>query len=159
MAATPQPGPSAAAPVRGTQPGPMHLTPFLLFDGNCAEAMAFYQSCLGGELTMVRLGDTSMGEQAPPEQKQKVTYSHLQAGGADFSATDWLHPTRSPRPGNTVAVYLQADDAQLRAVFDKLAVGADPELLDDLRPLPFGTYGHLADRYGVHWFFRGAGHD
>jgi hypothetical protein len=32
---------------------------------------------------------------------------------------------------------------------------ADPDLLDDLRDLPFGTYGHLADRYGVHWFFQG----
>jgi PhnB protein len=36
----------------------MNLTPFLLFEGNCAEAMDFYQSCLGGELTIVRLGDT-----------------------------------------------------------------------------------------------------
>jgi uncharacterized glyoxalase superfamily protein PhnB len=61
-----------------------------------------------------------------------------------------------PRPGNTVAVYLQAeDDGELRGAFDRLAVSADPELLDDLRPMPFGTYGHLADRYGVHWFFRG----
>ena len=75
----------------------------------------------------------------------------------EFSATDWLHPTRVPRPGNTVAVYLQADDyRELRAVFDRLAAGADQDLVDDLRDMPFGTYGHLADRYGVHWFFRGA---
>jgi PhnB protein len=136
----------------------MNLTPFLLFDGNCAEAMAFYRSCLGGELTIVRLGDTPMGDEAPPDQRQKVTYACLKADGVEFSATDWLHPTRVPRPGNTVAVYAQADDyRELRVVFDKLAVGADEELLDDLRDMPFGTYGHLADRYGVHWFFRGAG--
>ncbi len=30
--------------------------PFLLFDGNCAEAMAFYRDCLGGDLTLIRLG-------------------------------------------------------------------------------------------------------
>ena len=36
----------------------MNLTPFLLFDGNCAEAMAFYQACLGGELTVTKVGDT-----------------------------------------------------------------------------------------------------
>jgi uncharacterized glyoxalase superfamily protein PhnB len=34
-------------------------------------------------------------------------------------------------------------------------VGASKELLDDLRDLPFGSYGHLADKYGVHWFFQG----
>jgi PhnB protein len=53
----------------------MNLTPFLLFDGNCDEAMAFYQSCLGGELTITRLGDTPMGNHAPPEQQHKVTYA------------------------------------------------------------------------------------
>jgi hypothetical protein len=44
---------------------------------------------------------------------------------------------------------------ELRAIFDKLAVGANKELLDDLRDMPFGSYGHLADKYGVHWFFQG----
>jgi PhnB protein len=134
----------------------MKLEPFLLFNGNCAEAMAFYQSCLGGELTITRLGDTPMGGQAPPEQQQKVVYARLKGETLELSATDWLHPTRVPKPGNTVAVYLQAEQyTELRAVFDKLAVGADKELLDDLRDMPFGTYGHLADQYGVHWFFRG----
>lgn len=134
----------------------MHLTPFLLFDGNCAEAMTFYQSCLGGELTILRLGDTPMGEGVPAEQRDKVTYSRLENGSADISATDWLHPTREPRPGNTVAVYLHTeDDRELRSAFEKLSEGADLQLLDDLRDMPFGTYGHLADRYGVHWFFRG----
>jgi uncharacterized glyoxalase superfamily protein PhnB len=44
---------------------------------------------------------------------------------------------------------------ELRAIFDKLAAGANKELLDDLRNMPFGVYGHLADKYGVHWFFQG----
>jgi uncharacterized glyoxalase superfamily protein PhnB len=53
-------------------------------------------------------------------------------------------------------MYINGGDYdQLREIFDKLALGADRELLDDLQDLPFGTYGHLADRYGVHWFFRG----
>ena len=132
------------------------LTPFLLFEGNCAEAMAFYQSCLGGELTVTRFGDTPMGELAPPEQMNKVVYSHLESRAIVFSATDWLHPTRTPRKGNTVGMYINSGTySQLRVVFDKLAVGADPDLLDDLQDMPFGCYGHLADRYGVHWFFRG----
>ncbi len=135
----------------------MNLTPFLLFDGDCAEAMAFYRSCLGGELTLTELGDTPMGIDAPPQQRQKVTYACLKSDAVELSGADWLHPTRVRKPGNTVAVYLQAaDDGELRSVFDKLAVGADKALLDDLRDMPFGTYGHLADRYGVHWFFRGA---
>jgi PhnB protein len=50
----------------------INLTPFLLFDGNCAESMAFYQSCLGGDLTITKVGDTPMKDHMPPEQHHKV---------------------------------------------------------------------------------------
>jgi uncharacterized glyoxalase superfamily protein PhnB len=41
----------------------LRTSPFLLFDGNCAEAMTFYHSCLGGDLALNRLGETPMKEQ------------------------------------------------------------------------------------------------
>ncbi len=134
----------------------INLTPFLLFDGNCAEAMAFYQSCLSGELTITRVADTPMKDQMPAEQHQKVAHAHLKSGAIEFSATDWLHPRRTPKQGNTVAMYINGGKyKELKAIFDRLAAGADKALLDDLRDMPFGTYGHLADKYGVHWFFQG----
>ncbi|HEY6386619.1 MAG TPA: VOC family protein [Candidatus Acidoferrum sp.] len=134
----------------------MNLTPFLIFEGNCAEAMAFYQSCLGGELTVTKVVDTPMKHQMPPTQHHKVAHARLKSGVIEFSATDWLHPTRTPKQGNTVAMYINGGKyKELRAVFDGLASGAQKELLDDLRDMPFGTYGHLADKYGVHWFFQG----
>jgi PhnB protein len=134
----------------------INITPFLLFDGYCAEAMAFYQSCLGGDLTLVKVGDTPMKNQLPPEKHGKVAFARLKSGALDFAATDWLHPTRTPKQGNTVCMYINSGTyAELRAIFDKLAVGADKALLDDLRDMPFGAYGHLADRFGVHWFFQG----
>ncbi len=134
----------------------MKLMPFLLFDGNCAEAMAFYQGCLGGELTITKVSDTPMKAQMPSEQHHKVAFANLKSGLLEFSATDWLHATRTPKQGNTVALYISGGKYnELRKIFDKLAVGASKEFLDDLRDLPFGTYGHLADKHGVHWFFQG----
>jgi PhnB protein len=133
------------------------LSPFLLFgEGNCAEAMAFYQSVFGGELSITRLSETPMSQQMPSELQAKVAYAHLRSAAIELSAVDWMHPTRVPRPGNTVAVYVSAATyGELRQIFDKLSLEADPDLLDELHDEPFGTYGHLADRYGVHWFFRG----
>lgn len=131
--------------------------PFLLFDGICAEAMAFYQTCLGGDLTITRLSDTPMKAQMPPVLHSRVTYARLKSEAVEISATDWLHPTRTPLQGNTVAIYLSGNSYdELKPIFDKLSLGADPLLLDDLRKMPFGVYGHLADKYGVHWFFRSA---
>ena len=133
-----------------------HLMPFLLFDGNCAEVMEFYKSCLGGDLTVTRAIDTPMRDHMPPANHQKVVHAHLKSPSVEITASDWLHPTRTPKQGNTVCLYISGGSyAELREIFDKLADGADPSLLDDLRNMPFGSYGHLADRYGVHWFFQG----
>lgn len=96
-----------------------------------------------------------MKHQMPPEQHQKVAHARLKSGALEFSATDWLHPTRTPKQGNTVVYINGGKYNELKAIFDRLSAGADKELLDDLRDLPFGTYGHLADKYGAHWFFQG----
>jgi PhnB protein len=108
------------------------------------------------EVTLLR--DTPMKDQAPASLHDKVAYARLANSSIEISAADWQHQTRVPRQGNTVGLYLSGGPYEgLKEVFDKLAVGADPDLLDELRDLPFGSYGHLADRYGVHWFFRGEG--
>ena len=91
----------------------------------------------------------------PQEQYRKVAYAHLKSGEIEFSATDWLHATRTPQQGNTVAMYINGGKyKELKAIVDRLAAGADKALLDDLRDFPFGTYGHLADKYGVQWFLQ-----
>ena len=134
----------------------LNLTPFLLFDGNCAEAMVFYQASLGGELTLTKVGDTPMKDQMPADQHDKITHARLKSDALEFSATDWLHPTRVPKQGNMVCLHVTGGKyGELKAIFDKLSAGAPADLLDDLRDMPFGSYGHLADKYGVHWFFKG----
>jgi PhnB protein len=134
----------------------LQLTPFLLFDGNCAEAMKFYAACFGGELALTPLADTPMKEQFPESQHHKITYAHLKSSTIEFSATDWLHPTQLRQQGNTSAMYLTgAHGDGLRKLFDKLADGGDREHLVELKEMPFGLFGRLADRFGVVWFFRG----
>ncbi len=55
----------------------LHTTPFLLFNGNCAEAMTFYQTCLGGELTLIKLRDTPMKAQFPEEKHNRIIYARV----------------------------------------------------------------------------------
>jgi PhnB protein len=134
----------------------MKLTPYLLFDGNCAQAMAFYHSCLGGELSVTTVGDSPMKDQFPAEQHNKVVNSRLTSGAIDVSASDWLHPTRTQKQGNTVCLYIsEGTYKELKEIFDKLSEGADPAILDPLREMPFGSYGALTDKFGVRWMFQG----
>jgi len=130
-------------------------TPFLLFDGKCTEAMTFYQKCFGGGLTLKKLSETPMKNQMPKELHDRITNANLKNGNIDISATDWLHHARQPVQGNTVAIYVSGTYNDLKEIFDNLSNGAPKELLDELRVMPFGVYGHLADKFGVHWFFKG----
>ena len=81
--------------------------PFLLFDGNCAEAMTFYHRCLGGELTLTKLGDSSMRDQLPSEKHNRIINAYLRSGDFEISATDWMaSPVFDPLQGNTYAIFV-----------------------------------------------------
>jgi PhnB protein len=135
----------------------LRCTPFLLFDGNCAEAMSFYHGCLGGRLVLTKLADTPMKAQFPPEKHGRIINAHLSSGLIEISATDWMaSPSFDPILGNMSALFvIGTDDAELKAVFDRLAAGAERERFQELHAMPFGTYGQFYDRYGVQWIFRG----
>jgi PhnB protein len=121
--------------------------------------MTFYQACLGGELTLIKLRDTPMKEQFPEEKHNRIIYARLKNDQIEFSATDWMaSPRLEPKQGNTFSIYLTGKNYdELNPVFDKLAVGSDKDTRTfmELNNLPFGVYGQFTDKYSVSWIFRG----
>jgi PhnB protein len=135
----------------------LRCTPFLLFDGNCAKAMTFYHKCLGGELTLTKVGDTPMKDMFPPEKYDRLINASLKSGNIEISATDWMaSPEYEPNQGNTYAIFVISEESgELKTAFDKLAVGANKDRFQELHDMPFGTYGQFYDKFGVQWIFRG----
>lgn len=135
----------------------LHCTPFLLFDGNCAEAMSFYHEALGGELKLIKLGDTPMKDMLPPEKHERIINAHLKSGNFELSATDWMaSPDFDPVQGNTYAIFVTGENIEeLQPVFDKLKDGDRNTRLQELHEMPFGIYGQFYDKFGVQWIFRG----
>jgi PhnB protein len=128
------------------------LTPYLLLDGKCHQAMEFYRSCLGGELTVIKVKDSPMKDHMPAVQQDKVLNARLRSGNLEISASDWLRPDRTPIRGNTVCLYLSGGTLhELKALFEKLSEGAD--VTDPLKEQFFGTYGALNDKFEVRWMF------
>jgi PhnB protein len=141
------------APAKKGDPITTTLTPYLLFDGTCNPAMEFYKSCLGGELTLLKVKDSPVKDHMPAAQQEKVLNAHLKREGLEISASDWLMPNRTPKRGNTVCMYLSGGTFQeLKSLFDKLSDGA--EVTDPLKEVFFGTYGALNDKFGVRWMFQ-----
>ena len=129
------------------------LTPYLLFDGRCKQAMEFYETCFGGELTITKVKDSPAKDFMPAIQQEKVVNARLKSGSVEISASDWLRPNETPVRGNTVCLYLSGGTSEeLKAVFSKLSEGA--EITDPLKEVFFGTYGALNDKFGVRWMFQ-----
>jgi len=130
----------------------IRLSPYLLFDGNCKEAMEFYQSALGGELSLTKVGDSPMKDAFPVQLHGRVVNARLKSPFVDISASDWLRPAEKRVNGNTVCLYLSGGTPEeTKAVFRKLSEEAD--VTDPISDQPYGLYGALNDRFGVRWMF------
>lgn len=133
------------------------LTTYLLFDGTCRQAMEFYKSCFGGELTFTKVKDSPVKDRMPAGQQEKVLHSRLAGangnGSIEISASDWLRPDQAAIRGNTVCLYLSGGTLkELSHLFERLSEGA--EVTDPLKEQFFGTYGALNDKFGVRWMFQ-----
>jgi len=129
------------------------LTPYLLFDGTCQQAMEFYKSCFGGELTAIKVKDSPIKDQMPTAQQDKTLNARLRSSTLEISASDWLAPNETPVRGNTVCLFLSGGTLQeLKTIFDRLSEGA--QVTDPLKEMFFGIYGALNDRFGVRWMFQ-----
>ena len=119
--------------------------------------MTFYHECLGGTLTLTKLGDTPMKHQLPPEKYDRIINAHLKSDAIEISATDWMaSPDFEPVQGNTFAIFVTGTNHdELQTIFDKLKDGDNNERLQELHEMPFGIYGQFYDKYGVQWIFRG----
>lgn len=130
----------------------MRLTTYLLFDGRCREALTFYHSIFGGELTITTVGDSPMRTAFPVALHGRIVSARLRSQNFDLSASDWLRPTVNRVPGNTVLLYLSGGSPdETRSLFRKLSDGA--EVTDPLSDQPFGLYGALNDKFGNRWMF------
>ena len=131
----------------------MTVTPYLLFDGTCHDAMEFYKTVFGGELTLTKVKDSPAKDHMAAFQQEKTINARLRSGAIEISASDWLMLNRPRIPGNTVCLYLSGGTLEeLKALFAKLSDGA--EVTDPLKEMFFGAYGALNDKFGVRWMFQ-----
>jgi PhnB protein len=129
------------------------IMPYLLFDGNCLQAMEFYCTCLDGELKVQKVKDSPAKGVMPEQQQEKVVHARLKGTGFEIAASDWLARNQTPVQGNTVCIFLESTGAEeLAVLFEKLSQGA--EITDPQKQQFFGSYGALNDRFGVRWMFR-----
>jgi PhnB protein len=124
------------------------LNPYLSFNGDARQAMDFYRSVFGGELTVSTFGDFGNPDQAVAD---KVMHAQLETdAGYTLMASD-IMPDMPFNPGNTITVSLSGDDGdRLRGYFEKLSAGGTVTM--PLEKQMWGDeFGMCTDRFGTAW--------
>ena len=129
---------------------------YLGFDGNCADAMRFYEKALGGKLEVLMSGaESPMADQMPKEFAHRILHARLALpGGGLLYAGD--APANMPYEGiKGVSITVDyATVAEAERVFDALAAGGRVTM-----PMQEAfwakRFGMLVDRFGTPWIVNG----
>jgi PhnB protein len=126
----------------------IQLDPYLFFQGNCKEAMEFYKDVFGGELTMTAYKDTPGDFPGKAERLEQIMHANLKGGAVTLMAADT--PQASAKAAKIELSLSGDDEGQLRAIFDKLAVGGNVKM--KLEKQFWGdVFGNLTDKYNIDW--------
>ena len=124
------------------------LNPYINFDGDARQALEFYRSVFGGELSVMTFGD--MGN-PDTTVNGRVMHGQLETtAGYTLMCSD-IMPGMPFVPGTTITVSLSGDEAEeLRGYWDRLAEGGTVTVT--LEKQVWGAeFGQLTDRFGVAW--------
>jgi PhnB protein len=121
---------------------------YLIFDGNCREAMTFYQKCLGAELSVMPF---SAGPgNPPPEAKDRIMHARLTKGTAVLMASDAM-PGMAVHQGDNFFVNIGCESVQ---EIEKLfaALGEKGKVKMPLQETFWATrFAMLTDQFGINW--------
>ena len=130
----------------------MVIQPYLAYTGNCEEALNFYKSVLGGEISFImRHGESPMKDQVPIEWHQKVMHATFTADGASIMASD--RPPGMPGPtgfsGFTLSIST-GDIVKGEAMLKGLSIGG--QITMPFAPTFWAKgFGVATDKFGVGW--------
>lgn len=126
------------------------IVAYLSCPGKTREVMTFYKECLGGELEIMEVKDTSSCESMPKDMQGQIMHSSLTNGNLQLMCTDMQGP-EGVTVGSNVSLMLDCDnEAQIRDWYAKLSDGGSAN--SPVSPAFWGgLFGHLTDKFGVNW--------
>lgn len=128
-----------------------HVTTYLHFNGNCRQAMEFYQKSLGAELQLNAYPDSEGKPSTAPDAR--IMHSHLMMKGQPILMASDSGPGGDVHIGTNFSVCIECDSVE---EIDRLfaAIGQGGQVRMPLGDVPWGArFGMLTDQFGIQWFF------
>jgi PhnB protein len=126
------------------------INAYLTFDGNCRQAMTFYNECLGGELKLQTVGDSPPEAQMPGYPKQNIMHSTIIKDGIILMASDVMS-AGSFTNGSSISLALNcSSEEEITSYYNRLSTGG--KIIHPLKTEFWGgTFGMFTDKFGLNW--------
>ncbi len=130
----------------------MQLSPYIIFNGRCEEALNFYAKALNGEIKSLMYFNQAP-EVMPSADKNAVMHADFEAPGLVFMASDSGQQEQGETATGMIHLSLNFDSAEEeQKIFDALSDGA--RITMPLQDTFWGAkFGMLTDKFGVNWMF------
>ena len=133
----------------------MSLEPYLFFDGNCADAMRFYEKALDGKLEMMmKASEAPVKSEHETDHPDGILHAAVSVQGSRILASDWMSP--DPYPGmrgvSLAIAYPTIDEAKKK--FEVLAAGGRVNMPLD-KTFWVESFGMVTDKFGTNWMISG----
>ena len=128
----------------------MEISPYLNFDGTCADAFRLYHRVLGGTIAIMQThGESPMKEQVPPGWRDRILHVRLEfANGFALMGSDAPPDHFAPAQGMSVSINVPVAEGE--RIFRELSDGGQVAM-------PFqktfwaAGFGMFVDRFGTPW--------
>lgn len=133
----------------------MTVNVYMIFNGNCEEAVAYYGTVFGtepGELS--RFGDmpSGPGQEMPEEMKSRIMHASLHIHGSTVMFSDGMSDA-PVETGKNINVAVISDDLhKMTEEFNQLAQDGKVQMALQETFWSLG-YGIVEDKYGIVWMF------
>jgi PhnB protein len=128
----------------------MEIAPYLIFNGNCAEAFKFYAQCLGGKIGMMQTyGESPAKEHVPAAVHNRVIHVRMTVGNEPLMGSDAPSEQFEKPQGTSVSITVPTA-AEAERIFKALSDGGTVTM-------PFAKtfwsagFGMTVDRFGTPW--------
>lgn len=131
----------------------MKAIPYISFNGNCEEAVNFYQSVLGGKVSSMKFSDLPSEEGMPVNEtwQNKIMHAALtfDDGNVIYFSDAW--ESNALNVGDNTTIHLVVDhEKNVYDFVEKLSSGGKITMPAE-KTFWNSVYGSLVDKYGISW--------
>ncbi len=129
----------------------MHVSPYLLFAGDCEAALTFYARVLGGEvLAMTRHADTPAAHHTEAGWQDKIIHGRIMVQGQMIMASDAPPGRQQAAQGFNICLS-PATVEEAERIFAALGEDARNVIMPLQATFWAHRFGMLVDRFGTPW--------